>query len=129
MITELLERGVTVVCDRYAYSGVAYTCATNDHIPILRAIQTDIDLPEPDRVFYLRVPESQIEQREGFGESKYDSIEMMTKTNAIFEKLRDDKWVSIDATRPIDDIASNIADDVDQLIVDTEFSHIGRLWN
>jgi len=69
-----LQQGTTLVVDRYAYSGVAYTSAK--HVPGLdvewcRA--PDQGLPAPDIVIFLRLSDSSASTRTGYGEERYES--------------------------------------------------------
>lgn len=53
-IIETLNKGINIVCDRYAYSGVAFSSAKG--LPIQWCKQCDSGLPKPDLVIYLRAP-------------------------------------------------------------------------
>lgn len=61
-----LEEGTTVVCDRYAYSGVAFSSAKpslSDELDWCQAC--DVGLPAPDAVIFLDLSQDQAEQRGG----------------------------------------------------------------
>ena len=49
-----LQDGITYVCDRYAYSGVAYSAAKGLDFEWCKS--PDKGLPLPDLTFYLSVP-------------------------------------------------------------------------
>jgi dTMP kinase len=51
---ETLEKGINIVCDRYAYSGVAFSAAKG--IPVDWCKRCDAGLPKPDIIIYLRAP-------------------------------------------------------------------------
>ena len=53
-ILETLEKGINIVCDRYAYSGVAFSAAKG--IPVDWCKRCDAGLPKPDIIIYLRAP-------------------------------------------------------------------------
>lgn len=61
----LLSEGQNVICDRYAYSGVAYTAAIlgQEHTGWCRF--SDMGLPAPDVVILLDVSQDETERREG----------------------------------------------------------------
>jgi thymidylate kinase len=76
---ELLQKlaaGVTLVVDRYAHSGVAFTAAK--HKPGLdRAwcMAPDAGLPAPDVVFFLDLTVEQAAARGGYGEERYEKAD------------------------------------------------------
>ena len=73
-LVRALEGGTTLVVDRYAYSGVAFTAAKG--LPGLdRAWCTapDAGLPAPDAVFFLSLDAAEAAQRGGFGEERYET--------------------------------------------------------
>jgi dTMP kinase len=62
----LVEQSATVVCDRYAYSGVAFSSAKEslqDDLEWCRSC--DVGLPAPDAVIFLDLTQEQAEQRGG----------------------------------------------------------------
>jgi dTMP kinase len=66
----LIQKGETVICDRYAYSGVAFTSAKpreNKGGPLsFEWCQSpDIGLPAPDAVIFLDLSQEEAEQRGG----------------------------------------------------------------
>jgi len=62
----LLHDGTTVICDRYAYSGVAFSSAKPSLEEELRWCQAcDVGLPAPDAVIFLDLTQEQAEQRGG----------------------------------------------------------------
>lgn len=70
-LTQHLRQGTTVVCDRYAYSGVAFSAAkvnpTTCH-PILSlewCRAPDRGLPAPDCVIFLDLTQEEAEKRGG----------------------------------------------------------------
>ena len=70
-LTRHLRQGTTVVCDRYAYSGVAFSAAkvddaTGEPVLDLEWCQApDRGLPAPDCVIFLDLTQEQAEQRGG----------------------------------------------------------------
>ena len=66
----LLQHGETVICDRYAYSGVAFTSAKprdgqGGPLPLEWCRQPDVGLPAPDAVIFLDLSQEEAEQRGG----------------------------------------------------------------
>ena len=50
-INRLISHGVTVIADRFSYSGIAYSVAKK--VPIEWCINSEIGLPIPDAIFYM----------------------------------------------------------------------------
>ena len=66
----LYEQGQTVICDRYAYSGVAFTSAKaregqGGPLSLEWCRQPDVGLPAPDAVIFLELSQEEAEQRGG----------------------------------------------------------------
>lgn len=68
LIRETLERGETIICDRYVYSGVAYSTAKG--LPFEWCKTSDQGLPEPDLIIYLDVPTDVMKNRGNFGQER-----------------------------------------------------------
>ena len=62
-LEDMLERGLTVVCDRYLYSSVAYNCGSESTEWVANLNQTAHDMLRPDLVVYLDLPVAVMEQR------------------------------------------------------------------
>jgi dTMP kinase len=69
-----LARGTNVICDRYAYSGVAFTSAktmddrcsySGGDLTLDWCIGPDIGLPAPDAVIFLDLDQDEAEKRGG----------------------------------------------------------------
>ena len=86
-IRRLLEGGTTIVCDRYAFSGIAYTGAKGLDLDWCAA--PDAGLPAPDLVLYLEVPVEVAEQRGEYGEERYEKREFQAQVRAAFESLKE----------------------------------------
>ncbi|KAJ3159604.1 hypothetical protein HDU86_001613 [Geranomyces michiganensis] len=108
-LTALLRAGTTVIVDRYAYSGAAYTVAKGG-IPggIEWCKAPDRGLPTPDIVIYVNVSPAVAAAREGYGEERYERIEFQEKVAAAFEELRDERWVVVDGTKPMEKVQQEI---------------------
>jgi dTMP kinase len=62
----LLDKSTSVVCDRYAYSGVAFSSAKESLQDDLEWCKScDVGLPAPDAVIFLDLTQEQAEQRGG----------------------------------------------------------------
>eukprot|EP00747_Dinoflagellata_sp_TGD_P058110 gnl/TRDRNA2_/TRDRNA2_150972_c0_seq1.p1 gnl/TRDRNA2_/TRDRNA2_150972_c0~~gnl/TRDRNA2_/TRDRNA2_150972_c0_seq1.p1 ORF type:complete len:316 (+),score=46.42 gnl/TRDRNA2_/TRDRNA2_150972_c0_seq1:10-957(+) len=102
-IVEDLNKGTAIVCDRYAFSGVAYSAAKGLDFDWCRG--PDRGLPTPDGVFYLHVNEEEGASRAGYGDERYENSTMQSRVRVEFgrEELR-----RMDAGRSIDVIHAEI---------------------
>ena len=84
-ITALLERGTTVVCDRYYYSGIVYSAAKqNPTLSLPWARAPEVGLPRPDLVVFLNLKEDEAKKRGGWGDEKYEQAETQRKVRELF---------------------------------------------
>ena len=110
---ELMERklreGVTLVCDRYSYSGVAFTAAKNaPGLDLNWCRAPEIGLPRPDALLYLELSLEEAARRGGFGEERYETNEMQRKVTENFEKMKENWWDIVDANRDMDVIHEEV---------------------
>jgi dTMP kinase len=110
-VVPLLERGITVVCDRYFYSSVAYGAAEIGDEKWLTQINSKV--LEPDMVFLLKVsPKVCIQRiaanRHGF--TLFERIEKLEQVWKNYSKLahRYKNLKMIDGEKSVDKIAHNI---------------------
>jgi dTMP kinase len=95
-----LKNGTDVVCDRYAYSGIAYSAAKGLDFEWCR--NPDRGLPQPDLVLYMNVSASVARLRGGYGEERYEKEEFQAKVGAQFMRLagsEGERWRVINADR------------------------------
>eukprot|EP00892_Ulva_mutabilis_P006402 jgi/Ulvmu1/4133/UM019_0112.1 len=105
----LLLKGTHIVLDRYAYSGVAYSAAK--HLPGMdRAwcASSDVGLIAPDAVIFLQMDASNAESRDGYGQERYEKLEMQQRVAEEFKHLQDARFHVIDASRTVDDVSSDV---------------------
>ena len=66
-LEETLTSGTTIVCDRYAYSGVAFSSSKPSLASELEWCKScDVGLPAPDAVIFLDITQEQAEKRGGY---------------------------------------------------------------
>jgi len=149
-LAETLAAGTTVVCDRYAYSGVAFSSSkVSDDAPkfdiegpIPSILSTDwckspdVGLPAPDCVIFLDLNQEQAERRGGYGGERYEKREMQLRVRRRFHELREGDeadgvvpWHVVDASRSIEEVQN----DINRLVEDTlkrvsEGRSLGRMW-
>ena len=128
-IRAALEAGVDVVCDRYAFSGVAFSAAKPaiDDLDWCKA--PDAGLPKPDVVVFLEIPPHKAEQRGGFGDERYEESEMQKRVAANFVDLRGPSWRVLDAARDVDVVRADVEAVVLEAAAQAKDAPIGLLWD
>ena len=91
---QAVESGVTLVIDRYAYSGVAYSSA-KPGLDLEWCKQADSGLIKADAVLYMTVPDEVADGRPGFGDEVYERSEFQRRVKKRYEQLHDDSWTVI----------------------------------
>lgn len=129
-IEQLLCSGTAVVCDRYAFSGIAFSASKGLSYEWCRA--PDISLPAPDLALFLDITPAAAKERGGYGEERYEKEEMQRKVGEIFRRIGgeitgDGGWVGIDAGRDEEAVAEDIWKLVEPLSGGVE-SPLRRLW-
>jgi dTMP kinase len=121
----LIRGGTTIVCDRYCYSGIAYTVAKG--VPFEWAQHPDEDLLVPDVQFYLQISPSEAAERsqqavqEGkraaFGEGdRHEKLDFLEKVSTVYWEtlVNEEEWEIIEAILPTDQIAQTVLQTVTQ---------------
>ncbi|KAL0237051.1 hypothetical protein PCE1_000448 [Barthelona sp. PCE] len=132
---ELLESGKTIVCDRYAMSGSAYTCAKGYELDW--AMEYDAGIIKPDLIIYLTGDRELLVERLAATAAealeRYEQIDFLLKVNSLLEKIIvgtkifTHKIVSARGTR--EEVLMRITEGlIDQLATLTEHE-IESLWN
>lgn len=151
---DLLD-GITVVCDRYSYSGCSYTASKG--IPGLDldwCRRPEAGLPAPDAIFYLDLSVEEAQRRGGYGDERYEKEEMQRRVRENYLALReadeaalvrqgnknnnDDScknqqgraaplWCTIDANREPDAIHEDVCALADQTIQNSASAPLGAL--
>lgn len=97
-IRNTLMKGTTVVVDRYAYSGMAYSSAKRT-LSMEWCRNTELGLPKPDLVIYLELPKEFQYLRPGFGEERFETREFQEQIRLQYEqviKSSRENWLRID---------------------------------
>jgi dTMP kinase len=115
-IEEKLKSGITLVCDRYAYSGVSFSSAKDTPgMDLEWCRMCDRGLPRPDCIIYLDMPIEQAAERGNFGEERYEKIDFQKKVREKFRALEEQDtvdglvpWHVLDAAQSIEAIHAQI---------------------
>lgn len=128
-----LAMGTTVVADRYAFSGIAFSAQKS---PLLNLTYEwcrapEIGLPAPDLTLFLDVKPEIAMQRGGYGEERYEKQEVQMRVRQIFERIGKEigtsRWAVIDAGQDRDKVADDIWNSVMPVLGDTH-ELVTRLW-
>ncbi|KAL7751844.1 hypothetical protein RI367_002844 [Sorochytrium milnesiophthora] len=122
-----LAAGTTLIVDRYAYSGVAFSAAKG--LDLSWCQQPDVGLPKPDLVLYMDMSVDDAAKRGGYGEERYEKVAFQRQVRQLFlDRLRDPSWKIMDATKSIEELEREIGELVDQTIKRVADTPLGTLW-
>jgi len=83
-----IAEGVTIVIDRYYYSGIVYSAAKDrPDLTIKWAREPEVGLPRPDICLFLDIMPEAAAGRGGFGVEKYENSRMQKRVRALFFEL------------------------------------------
>lgn len=102
-----LNSGITLIVDRYAYSGVAYSTAKGLDMEWCKG--PDRGLLKPDFVLYLYLDALEAETRGDYGMERYERVEFQSLVAEAYEKMHDSSsWVMVNAVYSQEDICHDI---------------------
>ncbi|OKL64415.1 hypothetical protein UA08_00420 [Talaromyces atroroseus] len=116
-IQDDIADGVTVIVDRYSYSGAVYSASKgNPNLSLHWAWQPEVGLPRPDLCLFLSISPEDAAKRGGYGVERYETDCMQRRVRDLFLSLLDlphnDEICVIDAGRPVDEVAQDILEPV-----------------
>uniref|UniRef100_A0A9L0TJ79 Thymidylate kinase n=2 Tax=Equus caballus TaxID=9796 RepID=A0A9L0TJ79_HORSE len=130
LIKEKLSQGVTLIVDRYAFSGVAYTSAKAD-FSLDWCKQPDVGLPKPDLVVFLQLQLAEAAMRGEFGRERYENRTFQESVSQRFHQLMGDttlNWKMVDASQSIEDVHKEIRELSEDTIQAAAQRPLGELW-
>ncbi|KAJ3787792.1 P-loop containing nucleoside triphosphate hydrolase protein [Lentinula aff. detonsa] len=152
-IISSLEQGKIVLCDRYAFSGIAFSVAKSlpSQSSPSTALQTpgklppislhwarapDAALPSPDLTLFLDVSPEIALTRGGYGEERYEKADMQKRVRSVFREIGGEvtadagqgKWIVVDAGKDMSTVTEEMWGHV-QTLLDGINGSIGRLWD
>ena len=87
-ITAQLKQGITIIVDRYSFSGAVYSAAKKlPGLDLDWAWACEIGLPKPDLVLFLDISEEKAAERGGYGEERYEKEDMQRTVRKLFSEL------------------------------------------
>ncbi|KAI5124216.1 hypothetical protein M0805_005066 [Coniferiporia weirii] len=133
-IERTLAGGTTIICDRYAFSGVAFSVSKG--LPLEWCRAPDAALPAPDLTLFLDISPEKAKQRGGYGEERYEKEEMQRRVREVFTGIaaetqeRDPRtWVTIDAGKALEVVGEDIWMEVEPFLGVGEPKSLSRLWS
>ncbi|WWC58545.1 thymidylate kinase [Kwoniella dejecticola CBS 10117] len=129
-----LQDGITVIADRYAFSGIAFSAAKGLSFDF--CLNPDESLPLPDLTLYMTLPQQEASSRSQFGEERYETESMQSATRQQFglvaqevkNRHGEQRWVEVDARGTIDEVEDRIRKIVGDLTSDGVEGEVGKLW-
>ncbi|KAL2727985.1 putative gustatory receptor 28a [Vespula maculifrons] len=98
-IIKALQAGTTLIIDRYAASGAAYTSAATGR-SLTWCQEVDRGLPSPDLIVFLKVPE-QMQNSHMWDGERYDNMTFQQKVSSNYDKLNDGTWKVINGQQDL----------------------------
>ncbi|XP_037774104.1 thymidylate kinase-like [Penaeus monodon] len=98
-----LKSGTSIIVDRYAFSGVAFSAAKKN-MSLEWCKKSDAGLPRPDQVLFLDLQPEEAKRRGQFGAERYEKEEFQKRVYENFQLLKDDVWKVIDAKKSVEDL-------------------------
>ena len=92
-MTDILEKGEAILCERYVWSGLVYSCALEPTLDIRTCMCVDMGLLAPDLVVYVDTPPASVRTRPQmsslFSEMEFqDQIYDLYQETGIWEGVR-----------------------------------------
>lgn len=112
-----INKGITVIVDRYSFSGAVYSAAKgNANLSLHWAWQPEVGLPRPDLCLFLSISPGEAAKRGGYGVERYETDSMQKRVRDLFLSLLDlphnDEICVIDAGRSVAEVAQDILEPV-----------------
>ena len=102
VIQSYLDNGINVFCDRYFFSGIAYSVGKYG-LDFEWCCKTEEGLIMPDHVFYLHGDKDLLLSR-GFGQDAFEDKNDITKIHATYCLLFNENWTVINVNNPLEKI-------------------------
>jgi dTMP kinase len=102
-----LDQGITVICDRYLFSGVVYSATKGLDVAWCKG--PDAGLPAPDLVIFLGVSPEVARLRGDFGAERYEQVEFQAGVRRNFQHFFSlPYWRQVDADRDFAEVSHAI---------------------
>jgi len=136
IIEKSLIAGTPVICDRYAFSGIAFSASKVNSegeplLPFEWCRSPDIGLPAPDIVLFFDITPEKAKERGGYGEERYEKEEMQLRVRDSFHRIGREMgttWITVDAGRERHLVEQDVWTLVDPLVREGVEGPVKRLW-
>ncbi|XP_066991359.2 thymidylate kinase [Anabrus simplex] len=122
-----LNNGVTLIVDRYSFSGIAFSAAKKG-MDIEWCSSAETGLPKPDLVLFLNLSPDVVKERGGFGEERYEISEFQEKVLSNYMKLLDKSWEIINADQDVESVHKDLLERTLIAIEKAKITPLGQLW-
>ncbi|KAL8873282.1 MAG: hypothetical protein Q9174_001228 [Haloplaca sp. 1 TL-2023] len=124
-IREDIANGITIVIDRYYYSGMIYSAAKNNpSLSLDRSMRADFGLPRPDLCICFMISSQTAVQRGGFGLERYETIEMQNRVLNLFKYVLESSQYPecspVVADKSVEEVYANMIELVSQKLKDVD---------
>lgn len=131
-IEQDLLSGVTIIVDRYSFSGAVYSAGKeNPGLSLDWAWYPEIGLLKPDVLFFLDISSADAAKRGGYGEERYEREEMQARVRTLFydlfERLDNVPVHIVNAGGTMDEVTANVLGKVSQLSKDSALCQLQKL--
>jgi len=135
-IEAYLDAGTTVICDRYAFSGIAFSASKLDAKgePLLSyewCKNPEIGLPCPDLVLFFDITPEKARERGGYGGERYEKEDMQRRVRQIFVKIGaelEGRWKVVDAGQDVAVVSEQVWSIVRPLVTEGVPAPLEKLW-
>jgi dTMP kinase len=139
-IESLLAAGTLVLCDRYAFSGIAFSAskrtAESGDRPALTyewCRAPERLLPAPDLTIFLDIDAQSARARCGYGEERYERADLQARVREVFRRIGNEmgasRWVTIDAAPSQERVQELVWAEVQKVAEEGIVGPIHRLWD
>ncbi|NXK38960.1 KTHY kinase, partial [Piprites chloris] len=130
LMKEKLHQGITIVVDRYAFSGVAFTSAKGNFC-LDWCKQPGGGLPKPDLILFLQGGPEAAAERGNYGQGGYESSSFQEKVLQGGCCLMEDKtlnWKGVEGGQSIEDLHKEIKSGGEKTMEEVQNKPLGGLW-
>eukprot|EP00915_Cephaloidophora_sp_WS-2016_P008005 GHVH01011065.1.p1 GENE.GHVH01011065.1~~GHVH01011065.1.p1 ORF type:complete len:287 (+),score=43.35 GHVH01011065.1:63-923(+) len=103
-----LRNGIHIICDRYSFSGVAYSAVCQDLSSDWTSL-LEFGLLQPDVVIQPVVDGTVTASRSGFGEERYEKNDLQASVRTYFKRFHNlPWWTAVDGGRSIEEVHQDV---------------------
>jgi dTMP kinase len=133
----LLEAGTIVICDRYAFSGIAFSAGKG--LPYDWCRSPDVGLPAPDLTLFFDVSPEVARVRGGYGDERYENEELQRRVREVFERIAKEmqeieqyirgasRWARVNTDQGLHEVEESVRAVITPLLRG-QFEPLQRLW-